>query len=306
MLFKSEDAGGADLSIDATNPRIMYASLWQGRRAPWSITSGGPDSGLHRSTDGGDTWTELTRNPGLPDGVIGRIGVAASPAKSGRVWAIIEAEHGGIFLSDYGGETWERVSDEDEPRGRPWYYSHVFADPQDAETVWALAGKALKSTNAGRTFTEITMPHGDQHDLWIDPRNPRRMIEGNDGGACVTYNGGETWSSLYNQPTAQMYTVDVDDQVPYRLYGPQQDNSTISVPSRSLNGAILWEDCYTVGMSESGKIAVKPGDPNIVYSSMTGGKINRYDHANGHVRIIKVWPEWMNNSPGSDYKYRFG
>ena len=305
VLFKSDIAGAADLSIDARNPRIIYASIWQARRYFWNIMSGGPDSGLYKSTDGGDTWTEITRNKGLPDGLVGRIGVAASPAKEGRVWALVEAEQGGLFLSDDGGDTWEKMNDEEEPRGRPWYYTHVFADPRDAETVWVLAGKALKSTNAGRTFSEVTMPHGDEHDLWIDPRDTQRMIEGNDGGACVTYNGGDTWSSLYNQPTSQMYSVAADDQFPYRLYGAQQDNSAISVPSRSFKGVLLWEDCHTVGLSESGKIAIKPGNPDIVYSGYPGGLLNRYDRATDQVRVIKVWPEYDNHSPIADYKYRF-
>ena len=306
ILYKSEDAGAADLSMDPSNPRILYASLWEARRSFWAMNSGGPGSGLHRSTDGGDTWDELTRNPGLPEGVVGRIGVAVSPARTGRIWALVEAEDGGLFRSDDGGESWQKLNDTEDVRSRPWYYTHVFADPVNPDTVYVLAPKTLRSTDGGTTFEQVNMPHSDQHDLWIDPSDPRRMIEGNDGGACVTYNGGETWSSIYNQPTSQFYSVVADNQVPYRVYGAQQDNSAVSVPSRSVKGVIPWEDCYTIGLSESGKVAVKPTDPNIVYSSYPGGTLLRYDHGSSQVRAIMVWPEYYQNSPPRLNRYRFG
>jgi len=305
VLYKSDVAGAADLVIDPTNPRRLYATLWQGKRSFWDMSSGGPDSGVYRSDDGGDTWTDISDNPGLPEGLKGRMGVAASAAKSGRIWLLIEAEHGGLFRSDDGGDTFEKVNDSEEVRSRPWYYTHVFADPTDAETVWVLAMQSLKSTNGGRTFEKITTPHGDNHDLWIDSRNPLRMINGNDGGACVTYNGADTWSSIYNQPTSEIYHVATDDQFPYRVYGTQQDNSALSVPTRSFKGALLWEDTYTVGLSESGKIAVKPGDSNIVYSSYPGGTLQRYDHVTGQVRVIMPWPEYNQNTAPADFKYRF-
>ena len=305
VLFKSDKAGAIDLSMDANNPRTLYASIWEARRYFWYLNSGGPDCGIYKSTDGGDTWEELTDNPGMLEGVKGRIGIAASPARPGRVWALIEAEEGGLFRSDDGGATWELVTSDDELRVRSWYYTHVFADPQDPETVWALAAKVLKSTDGGRTFAEVGIPHGDQHDLWIDPRNHQRMIEGSDGGACVSFSGGETWSTLYNQPTSSIYHLDTDNQFPYRVYGSQQDNSSISVPSRSYKGAVLWSDCYLVGLSESGHIAVKPDNPDIVYSEYPGGVIHRYDHQTGQVRTVTVWPEGTNNTPWKDLKYRF-
>ena len=250
VLFRSQDAGAIDLSMDPNNPRILYASIWETRRTPWSLISGGPGSGIFKSVDGGDTWTEITDNPGLPGGLKGRIGIAVSPAKSGRVWATIEAEDCGVYRSDDGGDTWELVSDERDLQGRPWYYQHIFADPQDADTVWILNYQCWKSVDGGRNFSRVTTPHGDDHDLWIDPNNPLRMIEGNDGGACVSFNGGETWSSIYNQLTAQFYHLTTDNRFPHRVYGTQQDNTAISVPSRTHKGAIPWGDCYVVGNSE--------------------------------------------------------
>ena len=311
VLFKSEDAGAADLSIDPTNPRVLYAAIWQTRRNFWSLTSGGPDSGLYKSTDGGDTWTEISDNPGLPGGLKGRIGVAVSPARPDRVWAIVEAEDTGLFRSDDAGATWEKVNDDLDLYGRPWYYSHVFADPQDPDTVWMQNLQCWKSVDGGRNFTQVGTPHGDNHDLWIDPRNPQRMIGGNDGGACVSFNGGETWSTIYNQLTSQFYHVATDNQFPYRVYGTQQDNSAISVPSRSHKGAIIWGDCYPVGSSESGYIAVHPEDPNVVFSGAIGsspgggGNLLRYDHATGQSRIVTVWPEYYYGWGSKDMKYRF-
>jgi photosystem II stability/assembly factor-like uncharacterized protein len=311
VLYKSGDAGAADLSLDPQNPRLLYAALWQVRRDFWSLTSGGPDSGLYKSTDGGTTWTEITNNPGLPKGLKGRMGVAVSPAKAGRVWATIEAEDCGLFRSDDGGATWELVSDNRDLQGRPWYYQHVFADPQDPDTVWILNYQTWKSLDGGRTFSQVTTPHGDNHDLWIDPRHPQRMIEGNDGGACVTFNGGDSWSTIYNQLTAQFYHVATDNQFPYRVYGTQQDNTAISVPSRTHKGTIPWSDCYTVGTSESGYIAVHPDNPNIVVSGAIGsspgggGNLLRYDHSTGQIRIVTIWPELTTGYGAKDMKYRF-
>ena len=311
VLYKGENAGAIDLSLDPDNPRILFAAIWQARREPWTFTSGGPDSGLYRSTDGGDTWIDISDNPGLPKGTKGRIGVAVSPARTDRVWAIVEAEKGGLFRSDDGGDTWETVSEDRNLLQRPWYYTHVFADPMDAETVYVLCLKMWKSTDGGGTFTQVSTPHGDNHDLWIDPRNTRRMIEGNDGGACVTFNSGDTWSSIYNQPTSQFYHLTTDTQFPYRVYATQQDNSAISVPSRSSKGAILWNDCYSVGSSESGHIAVRPDNPNIVYSGAIGSSpgggdsLLRYDHSTGQTRIVSVWPEFVWGFGIKDHRYRF-
>ena len=314
VLFKSDTAGAIDLTMDATNPRILYATIWQAQRYPWTISSGGPDSNIWKSLDGGDSWTELGNNVGLPKGIKGRIGITASPVKPGRVWAIIEAVDGGVFLSDNGGETWERTSENHTLRGRAWYYMHIYADTQDPDTVYGLNTQIMKSIDSGRTWTQMPIPHGDQHALWIDPHNNQRMIEGNDGGACITFNGGNTWSTIYNQPTAQFYHLDTDNQFPYRVYGTQQDNSAISVPSRSNTGAIAWTECYQVGSSESGHISVNPDDPNIVYSGAVGSSAGggapllRYDHNTKQSRLVTVWPESQTGAGDdapSSWKYRF-
>ena len=311
VLSRSEKAGAIDLSMDPNNPRIIYAAIWEALRTPWSLTSGGPDSGLFKTTDGGDSWTELTRNPGMPQGVQGRIGVAVSPARQDRVWAIVEAEDGALLRSDDGGATWERTSEDSVVRQRPFYHHHIFADPQSPETVWLLATNAYRSNDGGRTFSIVPTPHSDNHDLWIDPRDPQRMIEGSDGGATVSFNGGASWSTILNQPTSQFYHVTTDTRFPYRVYGTQQDNSAISVPSRSSKGAIIWQDCYPVGSSESGYIVVSPDNPDVVYSGAIGsspgggGALLRYDHGSGQVRTITVWPEMSYGKGAKDMKYRF-
>ncbi len=311
ILYVSENAGAVDLSIDSNNPRNMFAALWHAQREPHTFTSGGPDSGIYRSTDGGDTWTDITDNPGLPRGVKGRIGVAVAPAKTGRVFAIVEAGDRGLYRSDDNGDTWEMVSDNRDLLQRPWYYCHVYADPQDPETVYVLNLGMWKSTDGGRTFTGVSTPHGDNHELWIDPNDTRRMIEGNDGGACVSFNGGDTWSTIFNQPTSQYYHLATDNQIPYRVYATQQDNTAISVPSRSPKGAILWGDCYPVGSSESGHIAVRPDNSNIVYSGAIGSSAGggdsllRYDHSSGQTRIVSVWPEFQWGLGLKDHRHRF-
>ena len=312
VLFKSEKAGAVDLSLDTTNPRVLYAAIWEAYRSFWQISSGGPDSGLWRSTDGGETWVDLTDRPGLPKGLKGKIGVAASPAQPGRVWALIEHKTaGGLYRSDDGGEKWEQVSDNQNLISRAWYYMHITADPQDPDTVYVNNLSFWKSTDGGKTFVEIATPHGDNHDLWIDPRNPLRMIQGNDGGATVSFNGGATWSTIYNQPTAQFYHIAADTREPYYVYGTQQDNSSIAVPSRAPGPAIRFSDCYVAGTGESGYIAVRPDDPNIVYvgaigSSPGGGNsLQRYDHRTRQIRLITTWPEDYSGHGAEAMRYRF-
>ena len=272
VLSVSDKAGAVDLSMNPNNPRILYAAIWQADRSFWSINSGGPYSGLWRSKDGGDTWENLNKNKGMPSSILGKIGVCVSPAQNGRLWAIIEAEgrKRGLYRSDDEGDSWERVSDKGNLLWRPWYYCHVIAHPTDPETVWVMNGQTWKSVDGGKTFGSVTTPHGDNHDLWIDPANPNRMIGGNDGGAFCSQNGGKSWSTVYNQLTAQFYHVAVDDQFPYNVYGTQQDNSSICVPSRTGSGAISWGNCYSPGTAESGYIAPHPDDPNIVYVGAIG------------------------------------
>jgi photosystem II stability/assembly factor-like uncharacterized protein/DNA-binding FrmR family transcriptional regulator len=303
ILFRSEHAGAIDLAMDPHNPRILYAAFWEANRTPYSLTSGGPESSLYKSTDGGATWAELTHAPGLPKGVLGKIGVACS-AKSGRVWVLVEAEGGGLFRSEDGGASWEMMSDKADQRQRPWYYTHIIADPTEPDTLWVPNVQLWKSTDSGRSFQQVPTPHGDDHDLWIDPNNSLRMIEGDDGGACVSFSGGAAWSSIFTQPTAEFYHVTTDNAVPYRLYGAQQDNTTISTPSRSDNGAITWAECYPIGGGESGYIAVRPDDPNIVYAG-SYWLVTRYDHRTHQTRNIMPWPENPMGWGAGDLKYRF-
>ncbi len=304
ILFKDDNTGAVDMVLDPFNPGIIYAALWDASRNPWSMSSSGPGSGLYKSTDGGDTWKELTKKPGMPKGMLGKIGITASPAKQDRLWASVEANDGGIFRSDDGGVHWQRVSADRNLRQRAFYYSHIYADPKAPETVYVLNVRFHKSVDGGKTYTSISVPHGDNHDLWIDPTNPARMISANDGGANVTYNGGKSWTEQ-NFPTAQFYHVAVDDQFPYRVYGAQQDNSTVSIVSRTTGFGITRTNWYPVGGGESGYIAVRPDDPNIVYAGSYDGYLTRDDHRTGQLRNIAVWPDNPMGAGAANLKYRF-
>jgi photosystem II stability/assembly factor-like uncharacterized protein len=313
VLHVSERAGAVDVSLDPGNPRILFATIWQARRTFWSMDSGGPDSGLWRSRDGGDTWENISDRPGLPDGTLGKIGVSISPARSGRVFAMIEAEgrKRGLYRSDDIGETWEKVSSNPDLGWRPWYYQHVIAHPTDADTVFVMNMRAWKSIDGGKTFEEFHTPHGDNHALWIDPANPDRMIGCDDGGAWVSFNAGKSWSTIYNQLTAQFYHVATDDRFPYTVYGSQQDNSSIAVPSQTGLGAINWADCYPPGTAESGYVAPKPGDPNIVFvgaigSSPGGGDaLQRYDHTTKQIQLVNVWPEAYHDGATAEVRFQW-
>ncbi|MDX1503110.1 MAG: glycosyl hydrolase [Thermoanaerobaculia bacterium] len=303
VLFVSETAGAVDLAMDPTNPRILFAAIWETERKPWTLTSGGEQSGLYRTRDGGDTWEKV--NDGLPEGVVGRIGVSVSAARPDRVYALVEAEEGGLFRSDDGGEKFRRINPDRNFRQRAWYYTHVFADPVDPETVYVLNTSLWRSPDAGQSFRPIRAPHGDHHALWIHPDDPSVLINGNDGGANVSYNGGRSWSTQANQPTAEMYRVTVDGQFPYRVYGCQQDNSCVSLPSRTAAGSIARHHWYVIGGCESGHVAVDPRDPQVTYSGCYGGSIERYDHGTGDTREIMTYPQLAIGVAPSDLEYRF-
>ncbi|RUW03108.1 MAG: glycosyl hydrolase [Mesorhizobium sp.] len=313
VLYRNADVGAVDVSMDPNNPRILFATMWQTRRSFWNLSSGGPGSGLFRTFDGGDTWEELSGRNGLPDGVLGKIGASVSKVQRGRVYALIEAEGDkiGLYRTDNYGGRWIQVSQNRDLIHRPWYYTHVFADTGHADTVYVANQRMWKSTDGGASFTQVSTPHGDNHDLWIDPADPTRMIEGNDGGACITFNGGKSWSSIYNQNTAQFYRIDVDSQHPYRIYATQQDNTSISVPSASEWGVITLNDCTYPGTGESGFIVVDPGDPDVVYCGAIGyspggaGALQRYDHRTRQVRLVNVWPEESTGMAPKNMRYRF-
>jgi len=303
VLYVSDKAGAADLIIDRTNPKVLYASTWQVYRKAWKMWGGGPDSKLWKSEDGGDTWTDLTSNPGMPEGPIGKIGVTVSPADPNRVWAIVEANEGGVFRSDDAGKTWEKVNDERKLRQRAFYYSRLYADPIDRETVYGLNVDFWKSTDGGKTFdTEITVPHGDNHDLWIDPADPLRMISSNDGGGVVSINGGKTWTEE-DYPTTQFYHVMTTSDVPYHVAGAQQDNSTLAMPSEGwdhmLGGGPGHGWHYAVGGGESGWITQSPTDPDVFYAGSQGALLTRYNRKTGQTRDIQVYPRFFSGEPAS-------
>lgn len=305
VLAVNDSTGASALSMNPKNPRELYAGFWRGERKPWAMISGGEEGGVYKSTDGGDTWTKL--GGGLPEGVVGKVGVAVSPANPDRVWAILEAEPaGGVYRSDDRGATWTRTNSENELRQRAWYYTHLVADPQDPNTVYALNTSVYRSVDGGKTFEDIPVPHGDTHDLWIHPDDPDRMIIADDGGAQVTVNGGRTWSSYYNQPTAELYDVVVDNGFPYRLYGAQQDNTTVSVPAwMSSNTLYPKQQWMNVGGCETGPVALHPDHPEITYAGCYGGVIDRYDHEKDQVRNMNLYPQLQLGSAAAELKHRF-
>jgi len=304
VLYVDDKTGASDLSMDPRNPRILYAAFWQVVRRPWELVSGGPGGGFWKTTDGGDTWTKPTE--GLPEETLGRCGIAASGAKPGRVWAIVEAkDRGGLYLSDDGGEKWKQVNDDHKIRERAWYYSWVYPDPKNENTVYLPNVEMHLSIDGGATFSSLRVPHGDNHDMWIDPDEPRRFIVGNDGGAAITVNGGKSWSTQDNQATAQFYRVETDDRFPYWVYGSQQDNTSVAIPSGVPGTVIDFTDWHAVGGGESGWIAPNPVTPDVVYAGEYGGVITRYDDRTKETRVIMSWPQLADGRAGTDLKYRF-
>lgn len=306
VLFVNDHAGAVDLTLDPNNPRILYASTWRVQRTPYSLSSGGDGSALWKSTDSGETWTEISKNEGFPKDTLGIIGVTVSPKNSNRVWAIVEnKEKGGLYRSEDGGKKWTLINEERKIRQRAWYYTRVYADTEDEDVVYVLNVSYHKSTDGGKTFNTFNAPHGDHHDLWIAPENSQRMIIGDDGGAQISYDGGETWSTYYNQPTAQFYRVTTDNAFPYRIYVAQQDNSTLRINHRSDDGSIGEDDWEETAGGESAHIAVDPANNDIVYGGSYGGFLTRVNHEKNTVRGINVWPDNPMGYGAEGMKYRF-
>ncbi|MEM7379620.1 MAG: glycosyl hydrolase [Bacteroidota bacterium] len=305
-LFVNRQSGAVDLVLDPNNPRIIYASTWRAQRTPYSLSSGGDGSALWKSTDSGETWKEISKNEGFPKDTLGIIGVTVSPKNSQRLWAIVEnKEKGGLFRSEDGGKKWTQVNSERKLRQRAWYYTRVYADTEDEDKVYVLNVRYHRSTDGGKTFETFNAPHGDHHDLWIAPENSNRMVIGDDGGAQVSYDGGETWSTYYNQPTAQFYRVTTDNAFPYRIYVAQQDNSTVRIKHRSDGGSINENDWESTAGGESAHIAIDPTNNEIVYGGSYGGFLTRVNHDKNTVRGINVWPDNPMGYGAEGMKYRF-
>jgi photosystem II stability/assembly factor-like uncharacterized protein len=310
VLYRDEHAGAVDLCIDPNDPNVLYAAIWDAYRTPWTLSSGGYRSGLFRSDDGGDHWMEITRNPGMPAGVIGKIGVAVSGADSKRIYAIVENENGGVFVSDDAAATWKLVSDDRRLRQRAFYYSRIYADPKAKDTMYVLNTSFFKSTDGGKTYRTVGTPHGDNHDLWIDPANPQRMIESNDGGADVSINGGQSWTGQ-QYATAQLYHVATTRDIPYHVCGAQQDSSTVCVSSAGGGrgfgggGGRGGAPTYSVGGGESGYIAPHPTNPNIFYAGSQGALLTRFDRRSGYTRDVQVYPLFFSGESAGSLKERW-
>tara|TARA_R100001369_G_scaffold29172_4_gene52588 strand:+ start:73265 stop:76393 length:3129 start_codon:yes stop_codon:yes gene_type:complete len=305
-LFVNEQAGAVDLIMDPNNPRILYASTWRVQRTPYSLSSGGEGSALWKSTDSGETWKQISKNKGFPQDTLGIMGITVSPVNSNRVWAIVEnKEKGGVYRSEDAGETWKNINSDRSLRQRAWYYTRIYADPKDEDVVYVVNVSYHKSKDGGENFTSANAPHGDHHDMWIAPEDPERIIIGDDGGAQVTYDGGETWSTYHNQPTGQFYRLTTDNHFPYRIYAAQQDNSTIRIDHRSTDYTISEENWEETAGGESAHIAVDPENDDIVYGGSYGGFLTRVNHEKNTQRAINVWPDNPMGHGAEDMKYRF-
>ena len=305
VLFANENAGAVELVMDPNNPRILYASTWRIRRTPYSLESGGTGSALWKSTDGGDHWTNISNHQGLPKGTWGISGVTVSPINSDRLWALIESKEGGVFRSDDAGLTWIKTNSERKLRQRAWYYTKIFADTQDEDRIYVMNVRYHRSKDGGKTFETYNAPHGDHHDLWIAPEDNQRLIIGDDGGAQISYDGGENWSTYQNQPTAQFYRVTTDNSFPYKIYGAQQDNSTVRIDHRTDGRYIGESDWESTAGGESAHIAIDPENNNIVYGGSYGGYLTRVNHETSERRGINVWPDNPMGHGAEGMKYRF-
>ncbi|MDQ1410153.1 MAG: hypothetical protein QOJ41_1888, partial [Acidobacteriaceae bacterium] len=304
VLYLDDRTGGIDIVFDPHNPHVLFAAMWEGYRTPWTLNSGGDKDGLYRSSDDGSTWKRIEGH-GMPDGPLGRIGVGVSGEDSNVVYALIEAKKGGLYRSGDGGENWALINDDHRFRQRAWYFTHVWADPKDSNKVYIANTGLFRSIDGGKSFERIPAPHGDHHGLWIDPNNPNRMINGNDGGATVTVDGGKNWSTQMNQPTAQFYHITADNDFPYRIYGTQQDNSSVGIATASDHGFISRSDWESVGGGESGYVAVDPRDSNIVYAGSYFGDISRFDRRTHQVQNIQQWPLDPDGYNAAVQKYRY-
>lgn len=305
ILFANTSSGAVDLCMDPNNARVLYASTWRIKRTPYSLESGGEGSALYKSTDGGDSWKNISANEGMPKGLWGISGVAVSPVNSNRVYAIIENDNGGVYRSEDAGQTWKKMNDDRNLRQRAWYYSKIYADTKDEDIVYVMNVSYHKSKDGGKTFQPYNAPHGDHHDLWIAPEDNQRMAIADDGGANISFDGGENWSTDHNQPTAQYYRVTTDNHFPYRIYGAQQDNSTQRVAHRTDGFSIGERDWEPTAGGESGHIAVDPTDNDVVYGGSYDGFLTRKNHRTGEERGINAWPDNPMGHGAEGAKYRF-